>query len=273
MKIKLLFVPTLIILSVFIAIHYIKPAFDDYMQKRSARDTARYQAENIAKVTANAQTLKGALDQNQDAKTLLERYLPKTKDQARAIDNLNYLTSQAGMVTTNISFVASDEEQAMGGQAGSAVFATPADGGVNPDGTPLDPLAIPGAAPGETAVPLPYVRPEPKPFLVQLQTIGAYQNIKDLLAKVQGLDRLQKISSYKIEKSENGDGLLKLTLTSNLLYLSETPNTGDDQHVVSVPVFQGSELPLSEVDAIRSQILSPVADTQLGSVGNANPFD
>lgn len=265
MKTKILFVPTLIVLSIFVAIHYIKPSFDQYMLERATRDSVRYQAENIQKVTENAQALKGELDQNQDAKTLVERYLPSSKDQARAIDNLNYLTAQSGMVTSSITFLA--DQSGNTAQAGGAVFATPADGT-----TPaVDPLMIAGT--GDVFVQPPYVRPEAQSFLVELKTIGTYQNIKDLLTKLQGLDRLQKLSSFKIDKGDNTDGLLTLTYTTDLSYLAATDASGDAQHIVGVPVFQGNSLPLSQVEAIRNQITNPVADTQLGTDGKANPFE
>lgn len=285
MKIKVLVVPTLIVISGFVALNYIKPEFDTYKQKRVERDAAKEdaaQAENVAK---NVNALKGELETQKEKVTFVKRYFPAEKDEARIFDSINFLTGQAGLITSRIQVQkVEDEETAQG--SGKATFAT----NIDPIAT-AGPGNMPGVADPNTAMALPgmatiapYQAPAVKKYSFSLEALGGYSNIKDLMKKLEGFDRVQQVESFKISTSENSTSASEgeettsttgtLTLTYNaVLPFQEMPSTVTGEGIVGIPGFKQGTFNFTSVDKIQTAITDTVPDTVLGTEGKANPFE
>jgi Tfp pilus assembly protein PilO len=271
MKIKVLLVPTIIIFSGFLAINYLMPDFHLYMEKRAERDNVKMHAEKAQTVVENAASQKGELAQNEEKVTFLNRFVPKEKDEARSLDNFNFLITQSGLVTSRIAIQGVVEKD-----GADSVFA------VTTDQVPADPLALDGSGvAGASGLPLQpmYRAPEKQEYTVVLEGVGGYQNIKELVTKLGGFDRLNALQSLKItttkngaEGEENGGGSLTVSLGLILPYQA-MPRLASGQAITVIPALAQASLDVSGVDAAKSKMTNTVPDSILGTDGKSNPFE
>lgn len=277
MKIKILVVPTLIVASGFVGLSYLKPDFDTYMQKRALRDAAKASAMQADQVAQNVQALRTEIDSQGERVNFMKKYLPAEKDQGRIFDSLNFLTSQAGLLTSKIQLTEVQEEE----KEASQTFAT-----IDPvaDADPLakvDASLPAGAAP--MAIASPYKAPVLKKYNVSIDAIGAYPNIKDLLNKLTTFDRMQNITSFKIANSSTGGttegeeggagdsgSTLTLTYVAQLPYQA-TPAPVTGEGIVNIPGLTQSNFDFKTLESIQTEV-TKVPEVVLGTEGKANPF-
>jgi Tfp pilus assembly protein PilO len=272
MKIKVLLVPTIIIFSGFLSINYLKPDFDSYMQKRIERADAKVHSEEVEMTVQNAMNQKNELDQNKDKAAFLNRFVPQEKDEARSLDNFNFLITQSGLVTSRIAI-----EGVVDQSATDSVFAVT-------EQISADPLVgMPGAA-GVELVPAPiqltYVAPQKEEYTVTLEGVGGYQNIKELITKVTSFDRLNALQSFKVTTTKNGTdaepqettGTLTVSVGLLLPY-QKTPKLALGEAITVIPFLQQPSLDLSVVDSLQTQMTNTVPNSILGTDGKTNPFE
>jgi Tfp pilus assembly protein PilO len=272
MKIKVLLVPTIIIFSGFVAINYLMPDFYLYIEKRAERDNAKMHAEKAETVVRNAVSQKAELEQNQEKVSFLNRFVPQQKDEARSLDNFNFLITQSGLITSRIAIQGVLEKK-----GADSVFAVT-------DQVPADPLALemPNGA-GALTMPMKptYKAPESEEYTVILEGVGGYQNIKELITKLGGFDRLNTFQSLKITTTKNGTAEGEETSTAGtltvilgiLLPYQATPKLASGEAITVIPALQQSSLDVSIVDAVRSKMTDTVPDSVLGTDGKSNPFE
>lgn len=279
MKIKILIVPTLLILAGFVALSFIKPDFDVYMQKKVERDEAKRNAEQAEATARNVNALKGELETQKEQVSFVKRYLPIEKDEARMFDNLNFLTGQAGLITSLIQVQPVEEITDT-----SQTFAVSADPFVAADTGAMipDPNLPLGSL---SSLPAQYVAPKVEKYGITLEAIGGYANMKELLRKLNGFDRLQELQSFKIstekEGAQNNDGTegetggtgaLNFTFFTHLPY-QPMPNLLSGGAIVGIPGLQSGSFNMAPVASVQSTITDQVPDTVLGTEGKANPFE
>lgn len=275
MKIKVLVVPTTIILSGFIAVSYIKPGFDEYLQKRDLLAAAKENAAQAEAVAKNVTALNQELSAKKESVDFIKRYFPDNKDEGRMIDSLNFVTGQAGLLTSKIDIEATAEEET-GSQTFGTVESVSADPAV-PLAEGEGALAISAAAA--------YQAPKVQRYGVSLEALGGYTNIKDLLTKLIALDRLQELDNFKIgtsaeetaSEAEGGDvppapnGTLTLSYRSLLPYQA-LPATLSGESIVGIPGLSEPTFDFSVTDAVKTTA-TLVPNVVLGTEGKSNPFE
>lgn len=280
MKTKVFIVPTLIVVSGFVSLHYIKPNLDVYMQKRAERDAAREHAAQAESIAKNVGALTGELETQKEKMSFVKRYLPEEKDEARMFDSVNFLTGQAGLITSRIQIQKVDDE--LGGAEESQTFAESIDPAATGEAqAALDPgTGLPMAAllPGSV-----YKAPSIKKYALSLEALGGYSNIRDLLKKLEGFDRLQQLQSFKIAVSEGtsgsaeeggsgATGTLTLTYTATLPF-QKKPELVTGESIVNIPGLKQSTFNLAVLEEAQAKVTDTVPDTVLGTEGKANPFE
>jgi hypothetical protein len=270
MKTKVLIVPTLIVVSGFVSLQYLKPDFDTYMQKRIQRDASKESAAQAEAVANNVKALKEELTAQKAKVDFVKRYLPAEKDEARMFDSFNFLTTQNGLLASKIQV--KKIEEAVDDQA-SQVFGT-----LGPETDPSLAMPSPPTIYGDT---MPYSPPKVKEYSIELEALGGYSNIKELLKKLQEFDRLQDIQSFKIgieqgvapegEEEPANTGTLTLTYNANLPYQA-TPAPVSGGALVAIPGFNQPTFDFTATDAVQAKGVT-VPDMVLGSDGKANPFE
>jgi Tfp pilus assembly protein PilO len=268
MNIKLLLTPTLIIVGVYVLIAFVKPDYDTYMQRRAERDQAKAYAEKVTDVVANSSAVTTQVSGNKEATDTVVNYLPAAKDEARSLDSLNFLTTQAGLVTVNI--ILKDAPDLGGGKmpraAADNVFAADA------TQTPVDVTATPAAV----MIP-PYATPRVQQYEAQLEAVGTYTGIKDLVTKLQGLDRLHLLQNFEVSLNEGGGeegsaGALTVKYLTLFPYQA-APKAPVGEVAVSFPVLQASSMDFSAAQEIQNRTTNRVPASPVGTEGKANPFE
>lgn len=269
MKTKVLIVPTLIVISGFVSLQYIKPDFDLYMDKRIQRDAAKESSLQAEAVATNVRALKEEVTTKKEQVAFVKRYLPAEKDEARMFDSLNFLTTQSGLLASSIQVKDIESEEK---EQPAQVFATeetPA------DGSEVDPADVTMAP-----VVAPYIAPKVAEYGIALEAIGGYSNIKDLLKRLTEFDRIQDVESFTIAVEEvpaaEGEeqvssGTLVFSYTSVLPYQA-TPAPVGGQVLVSVPGLNQPNFNFAAIDDVKAKAVV-VPDMVLGTDGKANPFE
>ncbi len=269
MKIKVLLVPTITIVSGFLAINHIKPDFDTYIQKRAERDNVKMAAEKADATLQNAISQKSQLDQNAPQVEFLNRLVPKEKDEARSLDNFNFIITQSGLITSRIGLQEVAKEDPT-----DSVFATT-------DQIPADPLmtVAPEGMPAEAVIAPVYKAPEKESYIVTLEAVGGYSNIKEFVQKLESFDRLHSVDSFKISTTQNGtddeaaqSGTLTLTTNLDLPY-QPAPSMSTGQSIVLIPSLQTPDLDITGVTDFQGKKTTTVPDSVLGTDGKSNPFE
>lgn len=266
MKIKILLIPTLMIVGVYVLIAFVKPDFDMYMLKRAERDQAKAYAEKVSGVVANSDAVTTQMTSNKDAVESVALYLPQTKDEARSVDSLNFLTTQAGLITANIILKDAPDRGSLSvsGGSGSAVFAA--------DTTAIIPVDGSAAA----VTPPQYTVPRVQQYEAQLEAVGAYGGIKDLIGKLQGLDRLHLLQTLEVSLNEGGaegsSGALTVKYLTFFPYqmIAKAPV---GEVAVTFPALQNTTMDFSVAQEIQNRITNRVPASPVGTEGKANPFE
>jgi hypothetical protein len=194
MKIKLLMVPSIIVIIITLLIWVIYPAFtnpiggDGVKEKTAELKTER---ENLASMKGKSETIHALASKLNSSsmstdKGLVMEFLPDSIKEYEIIDNLNYL-------------VLKEELQGLAISVGQPVSAVPIV--QSPDLSGGDSSGL--AAQEEPA-------PQATTFVVDLTVQGNYDRIKDLFQKIFKLKRYNRVLTLKIEpatdtvKSDNG---------------------------------------------------------------------
>jgi hypothetical protein len=273
MSLKLLFVPSLIVLCLILGIGFIKPDFDEFRQKRTALAAKEKEAANVENVVQNVSALNGFLDQHKDQENFVDHYYPSTLDQGRVIDTLNYLASQSGVSVSSMTLAeieTAKQEDDLG-----------AGGPLTSVGTPGDPLAA-----GPMALVPSYTPPKPKAYEAKVTARGDYANLKAFLERLGSMDRLHDEKSFSIGNdtqsgqtgtpATGGEGegqpasnLLSASFEARFEYLPVDKGVS----ALTIPVFSQNTIDLKAVESLKSGSLSEVPELTPASGGKANPFE
>lgn len=252
MRLKIFVVPFSILVSLILAIGYIKPDITTLQERQVLLETKTTQAENMSTLLSNIDTLTTALVGPQsDASELVSAYVPQAMDQERTIDMFNYLASQSGVFVSGMNM----SELALKSAAEEGAI-------------------IPDASTG-TTVPVVAVslRPKVQAYVAEVEVKGSYDSIRDFLQRVSHMNRYHKIISFSVEaatdeSAEATAGILTGKLQSQFDYFP----LQQLETALNVPVFSKSELNTEEISALISWVSYSVPPLMKPMVGRPNPF-
>lgn len=256
MKLKILILPTFIILELILVISYIKPNIDAITTMREEIALEKDALSRVDSVTANIGSINQSLADNTEKVSFVERYYPREIDEERIVDMFNYLAQLSGVIIVEFE-VTRNEKQA------PAPSETPA---VDESGAIIE--ALPDG---------------PESYEVTVSVLGAYQNIKDFFNRVHRSDRLhvQKGLSVTLrEGSGSPEGIeedlargiqpdfLRGSVTADFLYLKER-RVGN---ALNVAIFKTPEFDFSSADTLIDFVTSPIPVLEVSGAGSPNPF-
>jgi hypothetical protein len=263
MSLKLLILPTFIILSLVIAIGYIKPEVDTIL---SRRDEIVAQKEALTRVDAVAQNIRSldqALDARRETENFVLKYFPRSLDEERVVDMLNYLAQQSGVIVTEI--IVTENPLVRPDVAAMAS----ADGGTDP--AALDPASV---AAFEASL--------PRTYTAKATVFGAYPNLKDFFSRVYRTDRLhatrQFVVTYREKEDANTEEDALLGIQENfLLGTLETDFAYKTEKRAGIaltnPLFQTSSFNFSAADRLIDFVTSPLPPLEADPAGKSSPFE
>jgi hypothetical protein len=263
MSLKILILPTFIILEVIIAIGYIKPNIDGILGKQIEIQTAKDDLSKVDSVIANIQTVGRSIASRAEAVSFIEKYYPKKLDEERVVDMFNFLAQQSGIIVTGVVVTADPEIK-----VGDAVYNDAVNSGVTPETATLMAEAATLAA--------------PKSYTAKVTVIGGYTNIKDFFSKIHHSDRLHETDEFAIEyrkqdpnkaEEEAAVGIQNNFLIGTLR--AKFPYVGQQQagNALNDPLFQSSTFNFKPAEQVISFVTNPLPPLEGGQGGRENPFE
>lgn len=258
MRFKIFLLPFFIVVILILGIGYIKPDFDAVMMKRMEIVDKEVQVAKMQSVFENVNSLNNSLDTEQGAEQFMYRYLPKSLNQEQIVDAFNLLSSQSGLVITQMEFKLpqekASEEQLVNPAARSFVA-----GGKNLNNSET-PVLVPQAA--------------AKIFTFKGSFTGPYANIKEFFDRLSRIERFQNTRLFSIAVSEKKEDQQvspdSLTGTFEAEYGYMPPKS--IASALDMPIFLKSSFDLSNVNILLSKITSPIPPLEKGTTGKPNPF-
>ena len=257
MSLKILFFPTVIILAVILVIGYIQPDIETIFAKRSEKEVKMEDLRKAELIYANITALNKALDGRQEAESFIKRYFPQSIDQERALDIVNFLAQQTGVVVTDIDMIKNERPRT---EAVGTVGA-----GVDPTEVSVSTVT---EAPPEV----------PESYRVGIVTMGTYENLRSFFDRLYRTDRFRVLRDLKLsdlDLAREGEGgeiippdFLKGEIVLDFLYLPKK-NSGN---ALTKSLFQQSELDFSSANRLIDFVNSPVGDLAPSTLGRNNPF-
>ncbi len=265
MSLKILILPTFIILELIIAVSYIKPNVSAIFAKRDEIAAAQGSLAKVESVEKNIQTLSGAIESRGETARFIERYYPKMLDEERIVDMFNFFALQSGIIITDVMIT-------------KIPFTRPPTAidptlGVSTEG--LTPEALAAQAEAVLAV-------FPESYSSKITVLGAYPNIKNFFGRIYRADRLhvtREFSMLYLKKDENQaeedaakgiqDNFLVGSFQADFPYIVEKRVAS----ALSNPIFESEIFDFSAADKATSFVKNPPAPIDASGGGKANPFE
>ncbi len=257
MGLKLLVFPTIVGLSLILAVMFIQPDVMSILEQRAIESTKQEALSKIETVAANIQNMSSSLDSRKETELLIKRYYPDKVDQERAVDMVNFLAQQSGVIVTKISLVEQENKKKSVSSAQDESMAS----------EEVDILS-------NTE---PIVEP-PKSYKVDVTVMGTYESIRGFFERLYRTDRFRVMNSFSVQeitlKTEKEgesipDNFLEGSMSLDFRYIPQK-RAGN---VLHHPLFQSESLDYSSANQLADFINSPVSDLTIPTTGRSNPFE
>ncbi len=258
MGLKLLVFPTLIGLSLVLAVMFIYPDVMSILEQQQIETTKQDALLKVEGVEKNIQNIVGSLDSKKETEALVKRYYPEKMDQERAVDMVNFLAQQSGVIITGLTVTEQDVKKKSVPIANDV--SETADGGI-------DILS-------DTE---PTVEP-PKSYKVNVSVIGTYESARSFFERLYKTDRLRVMDMFTLQeiasrteqdKESIPDNFLEGSISLDFRY-APLRRAGN---VLHHPLFQTGAFDYSSTNQLADFINSPVNDLFLPTTGRNNPFE
>jgi hypothetical protein len=268
MKLKILLVPSLIVAVIILLIWVIYPAYsspltnDGLAEKLAQLSQEKDKMVQVKQKSKNVDILNSQLSSESDRKAIVMKYVPETAKEEEIIDNLNFIATSEGLSVFNLSVIKDKDSEISDAQT------VPSAAG----GTLASPASSDSSIVSD--VPVMSVRPKPSNLTVQYSVIGNYDKIKNVLEKVYGFERFNKVISLEIKKptssegkAETGDALEADAILS-FKFIKKISTLAD----LEDPAFSNSKFDLAVTEKIRTEKRVNALNLEAGSTGKTNPF-
>jgi len=193
MRLKIIFFPFALLLSLIIGILYIQPEISHVMSLYAEKQALDQKESNLQTSADNVAPLAQTLDTGASSeRSVLNRYFPQQADGEVIVDSLGLLASQSGIALDSLTSQSADVPVA----TAPPVTEAPAPSAA------LDPNISLAAPAQETAAPPVMIRT----LVVNATGKGSYQGIKDFLRKVAYTNRFNAITKVSIAQASTTGG-------------------------------------------------------------------
>ncbi|GBE17238.1 hypothetical protein BMS3Abin15_01077 [bacterium BMS3Abin15] len=255
MKLKLLFFPIAVIVSISLIIGFISPEFSDVKEKRDNLKIKEKTLKDVMERKQGISSLTGNLDSNKAKESLAKSYLPASKYEEEVINKVYKTAVDSKVSLINLMF--SDE-----GLKSNL-----------PSDTMQQEEA--GSIAGRGKISVVKIRD----VSVSIELLGTYENMRVFLGNIYTMEKFNDISSIDISKvkESSGEETEEAPVTSNNLratidvkfnYL--TPVVANKDY--GLEVFSKKSFDFSLVDKLENMITKKIPDVEVGATGKSNPF-
>jgi hypothetical protein len=265
MSLKILILPTFILLELIIAIAYIKPNVSAIFAKRDEIAVVQGSLARVESIGNNIQTLAGSIESQSDTTHFIDRYYPKALDEERMIDMFNFFALQAGIIVTDVGITATPFVP-------PPAAVDPSFGALSSEG--LTPEVVAAQAEAALAV-------FPESYAAQVTVLGAYPNIKDFFGRLYRADRLHTIKGFSVRYREKetpaGEDAVQAMPDDFLIgsFEADFPYIVEKQvaSALNNPIFESASFDFSAADKAVAFVKNPPAPIDASGGGKTNPFE
>ncbi|MEP7162866.1 MAG: hypothetical protein ABI747_03830 [Candidatus Moraniibacteriota bacterium] len=262
MSLKILIFPIFIILSLTLAIGYIKPDIETVLVKK---EQIAKREEDLAKVDAvirNVSLLNAQIEGRASSETFVLKYLPKSLEEERVLDAFNFLAGQTGVIIKSASAKENAPQEKARAQVERASLSFQA-------------LSQVQGPEGESAVEV--STRIVHSYAAMATVIGSYQGLKDFFERLSRADRIHEIKTFSIREPERDPKNGEETLPADFL---EGKFEADFIHypttqvstALGQPMFESGKFDFAGADALLDFVTSPLSSLEVQLNGRPNPF-
>lgn len=193
MRLKFLFFPIILIISLAIFIGYIWPEITSILEINDYKVAKSAELQSIKEKQAAIELVDKKISENIADETTVKGYLPENKIEERIISGINYLAGAANVPLLNISLVDSKETANLMNAVGSSLDA-PAKGTIAINPLIVDPVTGVASVDNKNSIQV---------TSVKIAVAGDYEKIKIFLDSLQRMPILNTIKSLNITKEKN----------------------------------------------------------------------
>lgn len=264
MRLKLLFFPLMLLVSITLVLSFIVPQWEEIKVARKEGDKLAATLADMNQKSRNAGSLLSDIEKNVDRVSYAERYVPKNRSEERIIDSINYLSN--GLILFNINLENVKEETPL------VAAGVAADVSGNGDG-----LSDPSL---EATVKTPVVSYTKGTILLS----GSYESIMTFLSNLHNMEMLSSLDSVVISRADStsqkaahistetakdaSGQTLEAKIAINFASLPMVNISNGYSH----PLFLRSVYDFSTVDKLRENVATVMPNLEASGAGKANPF-
>lgn len=258
MKLKVLFFPIILVISVSVFFGFIVPKWNsisDNAEKVKERET---HVDILSRKGANIISLEKNLLLHGEEKDILYKFLPSEVEQEKVVNSMSRLADSSGISLIDVTFQkkSNDEE----------------------DEEIIDPSKLPLFSAADDVSPVAddmlqhnLPRNKTKHSMVDMTFVGSYDSTRTFIVGIESMDILGSVKTIEMTKladDESSEGIVSGHISVAFSYMSKaTVSQG-----YSEEFFNNSTFDYSVASKISDDISNSTSNLSLGSIGTANPF-
>lgn len=254
MKLKLLFVPLVAVLIVYLIILHVIPAYFGATGVSATKESLQKINAKVADIEskrANAAELANALNYNANQQVIIRRYLPEEKRDEEIVNSFSSMASDDDISISSIAVGADLIAPAIEEIATNAP--------VKPVVASANTVADMVDVPSENLL---------QKFDVKVKVVGSYENIKKLIVDVTTLKRFNEIVSLKITSVPENEELFIADMNIAFNYVRKLTSVFN----VDRKIFADKNFDMSIIADIENTTSAEVSPVTVGDLGRTNPF-
>ena len=254
MRLKFLFFPIILVISLSIFIGYIWPEISNVKSVNAEKIANTQSLQDIKDKQSAIELIGTQIANDNDSKTMVYNYLPNKKVEERIIGGVNYLAVDSGVSLVNISLRNLDvPNPANTAQQNAALANKPAD---NADVLQFSEATISISGDYEKI----------KLFINQLQKIALFNNIKSLV-----ISNKEKSSSNTTDANSSSSSTLFADMVVNFGYLSSSELNNNKITNLKPELDSDTIGVLKQYISQKTESMASMI-SNVGNKGKANPF-
>lgn len=279
MKFKIILFPFAVVMSLWIAIGYIKPGVSQILDLRQQISKQTEEQAMLQQRVDKAGQYAALLSQNKNAEQTILHYLPRTKESESVVDTINFLANQSGVSVLSMNFTD------VTASVDTAPLAAPAP----PPSAEVLALGNSGASLtlAEQAEPVQPV--VPRHVVAEVVGGGSYQSVKGFLDRLSHTNRFLDFDGVSIVHAAKNSGggstapttevdlssdILQVTAKVDFMYFPEITDIRNGSSDPASDVFAGAlDLDTAKkVDEAATMAAAQVPSVTVSGSGKGNPF-
>lgn len=255
MRLKMFFFPSMLIISVSLAVGFVQPLYQDYLKAKQDNVAKMRELEGIEKSMNSVRGLADDLAKNSSKVEAVNQYFPQSPKEDEVLNTVNYLASSSGVLLSDVT---------MEKEAASLPVAPVAAGEATMD---------PNKKQAEEKVPL-----SVKFFTVKISVAGEYDKIQMFVDSLQKSRFYVSVAAYEVGKNEksttddpNGKEKNEKILLGNIVLRVGYSASLKNATYANIN-FESPTVDFSVLDDIASASSQSVPALNLPGDGRNNPF-